>query len=275
MPKLERHERGYIQSLLERLEKDPEGLRKELEAKEHLSQPEFVILDAIRRSENIRQCKYCGRPFIPNWKTQNFCGKTCRTVFHTTKYKRRMKEFFRKRNKWKATYDEEYRRRWMARINKLRVKAGRLPYWNEGENRPYTKEELEWMKRTGNVITGKGSWMAWERYLEYLRVKPPSKEPNWKVTVVLPKRTEEPKPERKPEPQKHFVVVHQQILGTEATSKVEIKPNSNCKHRNILTVTLFNGKQAFLCCDCGALRFRDEGIEGEWRYFANDVEVWL
>jgi len=276
MPKLEPHEKGYIQSLLERLEKDPEGLRRELEAKEHLSLSEFAILDAIKRSEKILPCKFCGRLFIPNWKTQKFCSKTCRTVYHTTKYKRRMKEFLRKRHKWKATYDAEYRNKWMTRINKLRVKAGRLPYWNTSENRPYTKSELEWMKRTGYVLT-KGGFVLWEKYVEECLGKRDAsqKEGISKTTVVLPKREEEPKPQTTPEPQKHFVFVHQHIFGVKMKSKVEIKPEGNCKHNKVVKVTSFNGNQAFLCPECGAIKFRDGDVHAKWRYFTEDLEVWM
>ena len=52
MKPLEPHEAGYIQKLIERTFNDPEGVRRELEAKleanGHLSLAEFNILEAIK-----------------------------------------------------------------------------------------------------------------------------------------------------------------------------------------------------------------------------------
>jgi hypothetical protein len=43
--------------------------------------------------------------------------------------------------------DPEFRSVWMSRINELRAKEGRPPYWNAYENRPYTKDEVALLQR--------------------------------------------------------------------------------------------------------------------------------
>ena len=88
MKPLKPHEAGYIRRLIERALTDPEGVRRELEAKEHLSLAEFNILEALKQCKEVRSCKYCGRPFVPKWKNQKYCSKSCRIVYHSVRYKR-------------------------------------------------------------------------------------------------------------------------------------------------------------------------------------------
>jgi hypothetical protein len=182
-----RHPKGYLRELVERAKVDPEGVRRELEAKGDLSQTEFAILEALRSSEKGRPCKRCGKPFIPKTATQVFCSKSCRVAYYVIRYIKRNRWLFRSRHKWRAKHDPSYRNRWMARLNKLRLKAGRLPYWNTSENRPYTKEELEYMERN-NVILRKGGWTDREFYeRRYLGLRKEPKQ-EWNVTVVLPRK---------------------------------------------------------------------------------------
>ena len=266
-----RHPKGYLRELVERAKVDPEGVRRELEAKGDLSQTEFAILEALRSSEKGRPCKRCGKPFIPNTATQVFCSKSCRVVYYVIRYIKRNKWLFRSRHKWRAKHDPSYRNRWMARLNKLRLKAGRLPYWNTSENRPYTKEELEYMERTNRILR-KGGWTDREFYeRQYLGLQKEPKQ-KWNVTVVLPRKEEKPAGETlTPKPSMQtFILVHDTVVGVDVTYKIAIKPNSNCKHTK--TRTLFVGereRRAFVCLDCGAIRFPDEGREGKWHYFVD------
>jgi hypothetical protein len=131
-----------------------------------------------------------------------------------------------------------------------------------------------------NVILRRGGYTDREFYeRKYLGLKR-KPEPKWNVTAILGALKEEkpsqetPKPTQQaltpnPSTQTH-ILVHDTVVGVDVTYKIAIKPNSNCKHTK--TRTLFVGereRRAFVCLDCGAIRFPDEGKEGKWHYFVD------
>jgi hypothetical protein len=127
-----------------------------------------------------------------------------------------------------------------------------------------------------NVILRKGGWTDREFYeRRYLGLRKEPKQ-EWNVTVILPRKEarKEEKPAGEtltPKPSRQtFILVHDTVVGVDVTYKIAIKPNSNCKHTK--TRTLFVGereRRAFVCLDCGAIRFPDEGKEGKWHYFVD------
>ncbi len=76
-------------------------------------------------------CPVCHRPVLP--PKRRFCSQECcRRWF---RYKERLK-----RRAKRDLKHPDYTR-YMARLNALRAKEGREPYWNTVEGRPFTKEE--------------------------------------------------------------------------------------------------------------------------------------
>lgn len=91
----------------------------------------------------IKACDLCGREFLPKVGNQRFCSSLCRKRYELT-YRQQRRRFLR------LSCDpakQEQFNRYMARVNKLREKEGRPPYWNIKEGRPYTYEEQQQIKR--------------------------------------------------------------------------------------------------------------------------------
>ena len=294
MKPLEPHEAGYIRRLIERALTDPESVRRELEAKleakEHLSLAEFNILEALKQCKEVRSCKYCGRPFAPRWKNQKYCSKTCRIVYHSVRYKRKWKEYLRMKHRWRSMKDPSYREKWMSRLNKLRAKEGRLPYWFTGKGRPYTKDELGYMRTTGRIPV-KGGEEAWQHYLrrhlgqnetllkEWQKGRPEvfvmfrRKEADTPSSEGSAKSSEAPPSFQHPQT---YVRIHDSALGCDVTYKIPIKPNEDCSHKNSVPVWVGQGslgfkRRALVCQKCGAIKFLDrppseKENEGDWQY---------
>jgi len=296
MKPLKPHEAGYIRKLIERALTDPEGVRRELEAKDTLSLAEFNILEALKQCKEVRSCKYCGRPFAPKWKNQKYCSKSCRIVYHSVRYKRKWKEYLRMKHRWRSMKDPSYREKWMSRLNKLRVKEGRLPYWFAGKGRPYTKEELEYMRVTGRVPV-RGGEEAWQHYIRRQVGQNDALLKRWgkkrpEVFVLMPRREEantpsgkvSPSDEASPSP-KHpqtYVRIHETVLGCDMVCKIPIKPDKSCPHEDKVSVWIGQGslgfkRRALVCQKCGAIKFLDrppydKENEGDWQYFV-DADV--
>jgi len=285
MKPLEPHEAGYVRKLIERALTDPEGVRRELEAKEHLSLAEFNILEALKQCKEVRSCKYCGRPFVPEWKNQKYCSKSCRIVYHSVRYKRKFKEYLRMKHRWRSMRDPAYREKWMSRLNKLRAKEGRLPYWFTGKGRPYTKEEIEYMRQSGKVPV-KGGEEALLPYTfkllgRYDLLKEWEKKMRPDVTVVLPRREDADTPSDvspSPEQPKTFVLIRDSVLGCDVTYKIPVRPNTKCSHEKRVPVwvglgVLGSKRQALVCQECGAIKFPDEGQGAKWQHFV-DADIY-
>jgi predicted RNA-binding Zn-ribbon protein involved in translation (DUF1610 family) len=88
-----------------------------------------------------KSCKNCGQTFVPNWRARVFCCPSCREAYYLKRAQLRFR-YLRMQTRLRLQQDPEFRSVWMSRINELRAKEGRPPYWNAYENRPYTKDEV-------------------------------------------------------------------------------------------------------------------------------------
>lgn len=85
----------------------------------------------------IKACVLCGKDFLPKVAHQRFCSSLCRKRYEQT-YRQQKRRFLRLSS---DPVKQDRFNRYMARLNKLREKEGRPPYWNFKEGRPYTDEE--------------------------------------------------------------------------------------------------------------------------------------
>jgi hypothetical protein len=241
--------KGRIKKLLELAKKDPKAILQALEAKARLTAGEFVVLEEARQRLAAKTCRYCGRVFLPKRKTQNFCAPACRVAF----YARRSALWYRirkLRTKYRAMNDEQFRNRWMSRINELRAKEGRPPYWNAYENRPYTKDEVALLQRPA---TASFEPVSQFRHSETRPALHQSEQPN---------KTSD----------QRFLTFQTVLLGREYTVKIPFKPDARCPHKNWRTGNIgWRNEPAQICVDCGAIKLVNEGV---WRYIP-DATGWI
>jgi hypothetical protein len=240
--------KGRIKKLLELAKKDPKAILQALEAKTRLTAGEFVVLEEARQRLAAKTCRYCGRVFLPKRKTQNFCAPACRVAF----YARRSALWHRirkLRTKYRAMNDEQFRNRWMSRINELRAKEGRPPYWNTHENRPYTKDEVALLQRPATTSFEPVS--QFRRHNEFRRHS---------ETRLALHRSEQPNKAS----DKRFLTFQAVLFGREYTVKIPFNPTARCSHKNWRTGNIgWRNEPALICLDCGAIYLVNEGV---WRY---------
>jgi len=242
--------KGRIKELLELAKKDPKAILQALEAKTRLTAGEFVVLEEARQRLAAKTCRYCGRVFLPKRKTQNFCAPACRVAF----YARRSALWHRirkLRTKYRAMNDEQFRNRWMSRLNELRAKEGLPPYWNAYENRPYTKDEVALLIRPATT-----SFAPISQFRRHEKTRPALH------------RNEQPNKAS----DKRFLTFQTMLLGREYTVKIPLKPDARCSHKNWRTGNIgWRNEPAQICVDCGAICLVNEGI---WRYIP-DATGWI
>jgi hypothetical protein len=261
--------KGRIKELLELAKKDPKAILQALEAKARLTAGEFAALEEARQRLAAKTCRYCGRVFLPKRKTQNFCAPACRVAF----YARRSLLWHRirkLRTKYRAMNDEQFRNRWMARINALRAKEGRPPYWNAYESRPYTKDEVALVQSPVRV--------AFEPVVH----RPCVSEPRTATPALSPqfrghkefrghdelRNSEQPTKVS----EQHFLTLKFMLFGSEQTRQLPVRPDAHCSHQNWRSARVgWQNEPAQICLDCGAIKLVNEGA---WRYLPEGT-VWV
>jgi hypothetical protein len=265
--------KGRIKELLELAKKDPKAILQALEAKARLTAGEFVVWEEARQRLAAKTCRYCGRVFLPKRKTQNFCAPACRVAF----YARRSLLWHRirkLRTKYRAMKDEQFRNRWMARINALRAKEGRPPYWNAYENRPYTKDEVVLMR---SPVSGSLEPIVRSSFVSQ---PPATPQPKFGSTMTsFPAsanacRHDEFRNSEQPMKvgEQHFLTLKFLLFGSEQTRQLPVKPNAHCSHQNWRSARVgWQNEPAQICLACGAIKLVSEGT---WRYLPEGT-VWV
>jgi len=203
-----------------------------------------------------KSCKNCGRTFVPNWRARNFCCPSCRDAYYQKRAQIRFR-YLRMKTRWRLQQDPEFRSAWMARINKLRAKEGRPPYWNAYENRPYTKDEVALLQRPATTSFEPVS--QFRRHDEFRRHN---------ETHPALHRSEQPNKAS----DKRFLTFQTVLLGREYTVKIPLKPDARCSHKNWRTGNIgWRNEPAQICVDCGAIKLVNEGV---WRYIP-DATGWI
>jgi hypothetical protein len=153
--------------------------------------------------------------------------------------------------------DPEFRSVWMSRINELRAKEGRPPYWNAYENRPYAKDEVALLIRPATASFVPVS--QFRRHDEFRRHS---------ETRPALYRSEQPNKTS----DKRFLTFQTVLLGREYTVKIPFKPDARCSHKNWRTGNIgWRNEPAQICVDCGAIKLVNEGV---WRYIP-DATGWI
>jgi CHASE1-domain containing sensor protein len=147
--------------------------------------------------------------------------------------------------------DPEFRSVWMARINELRAKEGRPPYWNAHENRPYAKDEVALLQRPATT--------SFEPVSQFRRHE---------ETHPAGHRNEQP---NKASDQR-FLTFQTVLFGREYAVKIPFNPDARCSHKNWRTGNIgWRNEPALICLDCGAIYLVNEGV---WRYIP-DATGWI
>lgn len=224
-----------------------------------------------------KSCKNCGRTFVPNWRARNFCCPSCRNAYYQKRARIRFR-YLRMKTRLRLRQDPEFRSAWMARINELRAKEGRPPYWNAYENRPYTKDEVAWGKPMQSPVR-----VAFEPIVH----RPFASEPpissarrttpqrNFGSTMTsfpasANSRRHDEQPTKGSEP--HFLTLKFVVVGSEQTRQLPVKPDAHCPHQNWRTARVgWRDEPAQICLDCGAIKWVSEGT---WRYLPEGT-VWV
>jgi predicted RNA-binding Zn-ribbon protein involved in translation (DUF1610 family) len=210
-----------------------------------------------------KSCKNCGRTFVPNWRARNFCCPSCREAYYRKRAQLRFR-YLRMKTCWRLRQDPEFRSAWMARINKLRAKEGRPPYWNAYENRPYTKDEVVLMQSPVRV--------AFEPVVH----RPCVSEPRTTTPALSPQlrghnefRLNE---QRTKASEQSFLTLKFMLFGSEQTRQLPVRPDPRCSHQNWRTARVgWQNEPAQICLDCGAIKLVSEGA---WRYLPEGT-VWV
>ena len=109
---------------------------------------------------------WCGKELDDD--KREFCNKYCRDRYRIKKYIAKNYDryllLWSKYRQRRMKKDEDFKLQYMRRINLFRILTGQDLYWNEWENRKYTEEELEIMRKLGIVIVrydrnGEMVWM--------------------------------------------------------------------------------------------------------------------
>ena len=194
-----------------------------------------------------KSCKNCGQTFVPNWKTRVFCCPSCREAYYRKRAQLRFR-YLRMKTRLRLQQDPEFRSVWMSRINELRAKEGRPPYWNAYENRPYTKDEVALLIRPATTSFEPVS--QFRRHDEFRRHDIPALHRG----------------------EQRFLTFQTVLLGREYTVKIPFKPDARCSHKNWRTGNIgWRNEPAQICLDCGAIYLVNEGI---WRYIP-DATGWI
>jgi hypothetical protein len=168
------------------------------------------------------------------------------------------------KTRWRLQQDPEFRSAWMARINKLRAKEGRPPYWNAYENRPYTKDEVVLMQSPVRVS------------FEPVVPRPGVSKPRTATPAVSPQFRGHDEFRNSKQPMKvseqHFLTLKFMVFGSEQTRQLPVKPNAHCSHQNWRSARVgWQNEPAQICLDCGAIKLVNEGA---WRYLPEGT-VWV
>jgi predicted RNA-binding Zn-ribbon protein involved in translation (DUF1610 family) len=213
-----------------------------------------------------KSCKNCGRTFVPNWRARNFCCPSCRDAYYQKRARIRFR-YLRMKTRLRLQQDPEFRSAWMARINELRAKEGRPPYWNAYENRPYTKDEVAWCKPMPSPVR-----VAFEPVVH----RPCVSEPRTATPALSPQfrgydefRLNE---QRTKASEQSFLTLKFLLFGSEQTRKLPVRPNLRCSHQNWRSARVgWQNEPAQICLDCGAIKLVSEGA---WRYLPEGT-VWV
>jgi hypothetical protein len=157
--------------------------------------------------------------------------------------------------------DPEFRSVWMSRINELRAKEGRPPYWNAYENRPYTKDEVALLLRPATAsFEPVSQFRRHDEFRRHNETHPAlhrNEQPN-KASDQFRRHDEFCRHD------KHFLTFQTVLFGREYTVKIPFKPNARCPHKNWRTGNIgWRNEPALICLDCGAIYLVNEGV---WRY---------
>lgn len=213
-----------------------------------------------------KSCKNCGRTFVPNWRARNFCCPSCRDAYYQKRARIRFR-YLRMKTRLRLRQDPEFRSAWMARINKLRAKEGRPPYWNAYENRPYTKDEVAWGKPMQSPVR-----VAFEPIVH----RPCVSEPRTATPALSPQFCGHDELRNSEQPTKvseqHFLTLKFMLFGTEQTRQLPVRPDPRCSHQNWRSAHVgWQNEPAQICLACGAIKLVSEGT---WRYFPEGT-VWV
>jgi predicted RNA-binding Zn-ribbon protein involved in translation (DUF1610 family) len=208
-----------------------------------------------------KSCKNCGRTFVPNWRARNFCCPSCRDAYYQKRARIRFRHL-RMKTRWRLQQDPEFRSAWMARINELRAKEGRPPYWNAYENRPYTKDEV--------VLLIRPAMTSFEPVSQFRRHDEFRQHDEFRHNETRPALHRSEQPNKASD--KRFLTFQTVLLGREYTVKISFKPDARCSHKNWRTGNIgWRNEPAQICVDCGAIKLVNEGV---WRYIP-DATGWI
>jgi hypothetical protein len=177
------------------------------------------------------------------------------------------------KTRWRLQQDPEFRSVWMSRINALRAKEGRPPYWNAYENRPYTKDEVAWCKPMPSPVR-----VAFEPAVH----RPGVSEPRTTTPALSPqfrghnefRGNDELRNSKQPTKvsEQHFLTLKFMLFGSEQTRQLPVRPDPRCSHQNWRTARVgWRDEPAQICLDCGAIKLVSEGA---WRYLPEGT-VWV
>ena len=203
-----------------------------------------------------KSCKNCGQTFVPNWRARVFCCASCREAYYSKRAQLRFR-YLRMQTRLRLQQDPEFRSVWMSRINELRAKEGRPPYWNAHENRPYAKDEVALLIRPATTSFAPVS--QFRRHDKFRRHE---------ETRPALHRSEQPNKAS----DKRFLIFQTVLFGREYTVKIPFKPDARCSHKNWRTGNIgWRNEPAQICVDCGAIKLVNEGV---WRYIP-DATGWI
>lgn len=203
-----------------------------------------------------KSCKNCGQTFVPNWKARVFCCPSCREAYYRKRAQLRFR-YLRMKTRLRLQQDPEFHSVWMSRINELRAKEGRPPYWNAYENRPYAKDEVALLIRPATASFAPVS--QFRRHDEFRRHE---------ETRPALHRSEQPNKTNN----RRFLTFQTVLFGREYTVKIPLNPDARCSHKNWRTGNIgWRNEPAQICVDCGAICLVNEGV---WRYIP-DATGWI
>jgi hypothetical protein len=224
-----------------------------------------------------KSCKNCGQTFVPNWRARVFCCASCREAYYHKRAQLRFR-YLRMQTRLRLQQDPEFRSVWMSRINELRAKEGRPPYWNAYENRPYAKDEVALLQRPATTSFEPVS--QFRRHDDFGHRSFASKP----RTTTQFRRHDEFRLHNETHPAGHrneqtnkasdkrFLTFQTVLLGREYTVKIPLKPDAGCPHKNWRTGNIgWRNEPAQICVDCGAIKLVNEGV---WRYIP-DATGWI